>query len=92
MYFPNSKFEVNLCVMQFILTLSRPEMWMFDIATYITQKILNFFKCVEVRMFVKKWNMYEVHIFARPKKCRLETAPFCLNTRLGVNKKFQNSH
>ena len=40
--------------MQVILTLSRPEKWMLDIATYIMQKILNFFICVEVRILCKK--------------------------------------
>ena len=40
--------------MQVILTLSRPEKWMLVTATYIKQKILNFFKCVEVRILCKK--------------------------------------
>ena len=54
-------------------------------------KILNFFKCVEVRILCKIWNMYEAHIFPRPlqKTCRLETTPLCLNSRLGVNKNFK---
>ena len=40
--------------MQVILTLSRPEKWMLEIATYIMEKILNFFICVEVRILCKK--------------------------------------
>ena len=40
--------------MQVILTLSRPEKWMLDFATYIMQKILNFFICVEVRILCIK--------------------------------------
>ena len=61
-------------------TLSRPEKWMLDIATYIMQKILNFFIYVEVRIPCKKWNMYEAHIFPMPlqQKCGLETNPLCL--------------
>jgi len=49
---------------------------------------------VEVRIPVGKWNIYEAHIFPRSllKTCRLETTSLCLNTRLRVNKKFQNSH
>ena len=40
--------------MQDILTLSRPEKWMLNIAPYIMQKILNFFIWVEVRILCKK--------------------------------------
>ena len=40
--------------MQVILTLSRPEKWMLDIATYIMKKILNFLISVEVRILSKK--------------------------------------
>ena len=40
--------------MQVILTLSWPEKWMLDIATYILQKILNYFICVEFRILFKK--------------------------------------
>ena len=39
-------------VMQVILTLSRPEKWMLEIAQYIKKK-LNFFICVEVRILCK---------------------------------------
>ena len=52
--FPNSNFEGNLCVMQVILTLSRPEKWILEIATYIIQKVLNFFICVEFKILCKK--------------------------------------
>ena len=37
MSFPNSNCEGNVCVMQVILTLSRPEKWMLEISTYIMQ-------------------------------------------------------
>ena len=53
--FHNSNFEVNLCVMQVILTLSRPERWMLIIATYITQNNIKFFHmCVEGTILCKK--------------------------------------
>ena len=54
MSFPNSNFEGNLCVMQVILTLSRPEKWMLEIATYIIQNNIIYFICVEVRILCKK--------------------------------------
>jgi hypothetical protein len=55
------------------------------------KKILNSFLCVEFRILVEKWNVYEGHIFPRPllHTCRLETTSLCLNTRLQVKKKFQ---
>ena len=76
--------------MQVMLTLSRPEKRMFDIATYIMQKNIKFFHDWRLEFFVKKWNMYEAHIFPRPLQqiCKLVTNPLCLNTRLRVNKKF----
>ena len=40
--------------LQVILTLSRPEKWMMDIATYIMQKNVKFFICVEVRILCKR--------------------------------------
>ena len=40
--------------MQVILTLTRLEKWMLDIATYIMQKNIKFFLCVEVRILFKK--------------------------------------
>ena len=40
--------------MQVLLTLSRPEKWMLDNATYIMQNILNFLICVVVRILCKK--------------------------------------
>ena len=58
------------------------------------KKILNSFICVEVRILVEKWNVYEGHIFTRLllQTRRLETTSLCLNARLIVNKKFPNSH
>ena len=40
--------------MQGILTLSRPEEWMLDISTYIMQKNIKFFICVEFRILCKE--------------------------------------
>jgi len=53
------------------------------------EKNLNPFECVDVRILVEKWNIYEGHIFPRPllQTCRLETTSLCLNKRLAVNKK-----
>ena len=44
-----------------------------------------------LEFFVKKWNMYEAHIFPKPlqQTCILETTPLCLNTRLRVNQYFK---
>ena len=92
MSFPKSNFEGNISTYvfgKFILTLSRAENWLLYIATYIVRKkILNAFVCVEVRILVEKWNIYEAHIFPRPllHTCRLETTSLCLNTRLRVKK------
>ena len=57
----------------------------------LCEKNIKFFLCVEVRIVVQKWNIYEAHIFPRPliQKCRLVTNSFCLNTRLRVNKNLQ---
>ena len=58
------------------------------------KEILNSFVCVDFRILVEKLNVNEGHIFPRPllQTCRIETTTLCLNTRLRVNKKFQNSH
>jgi hypothetical protein len=47
--------------------------------------------CVDVRILVEKWNIYEGNIFPIPilQTCRLETTSFCLNTRLFLNKNVQ---
>jgi len=60
----------------------------------LCEKKLNPIVCVEFRILVEKWNVYEGHIFPRPllQTCRLETTSLCLNTRVLVNKKFPNSH
>jgi len=52
----------------------------------LCEKILNSFVCVEVRIPLEKWNVYEGHIFQRPllQTCRLETTSLCLNTRSNV--------
>jgi len=57
---------------------------------YYAKKNIKFFHVWRLEFRVKKWNMYEAHIFPRPLQhtCRLETTSLCLNTRLGVNKKF----
>ena len=93
---PNSNFEGNFSTFVFGKSFwhyrdLKSECWA---SRHIMQKNVKFFICVEVRILVKKWNMYEVHIFPWPvqQTCRLETTLLCLNTRLSVNKIFQNSH
>ena len=58
----------------------------------LCKKILNAFVCVEIRIHVEKFNIYEGHICQRPllQTCRLETTSLCLNKRLCVNKHLQN--
>ena len=57
------------------------------------EKILNSSVCVEVRILVEMWNIYEGHIFPRPliQTCRLETTSLCLNNKLDEKNKFQIS-
>ena len=77
-----------------ILTLSRPEKWMLDIATYIMQKILHFFIGVEVRILCKKvkyvWSSHFPEAFTT--NMQLGNDSFVFEYRLRVNKKFQNSN
>ena len=56
----------------------------------LSEKILNPFVFVDVRILVEKWNIYKAHIFPRPlpQTCRLETTSLCLNSRVRVNKNF----
>ena len=44
-----------------------------------------------LEFFVKKWNMYEAHIFPRPlqQTWNLETTASCVNIRLPVKKNFK---
>ena len=97
MSFPNSNFEGKFSTYVFGKSFLhyrnlKSECW--TSRHILCKKIWIFFICVEVRLQCKKWNMYEAHIFPRPlqQTCRLETTKLCLNTRLRVNKKFQNSH
>ena len=96
-FFPNSNFEGNFSTYVFGKSFwhyrdLKSECW--SSRHILCKKILNFSYVWRLEFFVKKLNMYEAHIFSRPLKqtCRLETTTLCLNTRLGVNKKFQNSH
>ena len=54
----------------------------------LCEKFIKFFICVEVRILVKKWNMYEAHNFPQSllQTCRFETTSLCFNTRLRVKK------
>ena len=91
MYFRNSNFEGNFSTYVFgklfwhyrdlniVCWTWRHILW---------EKILNTFVCVELRIIVEKWNVYEGHIFSGPLllTCRLETTSLCLNYRLPVKK------
>ena len=61
---------------------------MLDTRHILRKKILNFLYVWKLEFFLKKCDMYEAHIFPRrlQQKCRLETTPLCLNTRLRVKK------
>ena len=97
MFFPNSNFEGNFSTYVFGKSFWHYRELKSECCTsrhILCKKILNFFICVELEFFVKKWNMYEAHNFPRPlqQTCRLETSLSCLNNRLRVNKQFQISH
>ena len=52
----------------------------------LCKKIINTFVCVEVRILVEKWNIYEAHIFQRPLlQTRHIGNDFFLNNQLRVN-------
>ena len=97
MSFPNSNLEGNFSTYVFGKSFwhyrdPKSECW--TSGHILCKKILNFSYGWRLEFFVKKWNMYESHISPRPlqQTCWLETTPLCLNTRLRLNKKFQNSH
>jgi len=94
MSFPNSNFEGKFRTYVFGNYFGITENWKLIVghrAIYYAKIILNSFVCVEDRILVGKWNVYESHIFPRPllQTCRLETTSLCLNTRLLVNKIFK---
>jgi len=65
MSFPNSNFEGNISTFVFgkyfdIIDHWKLSVWHRDI--YYAKKILNYFVCVEVRIFVENLNVYEGHI------------------------------
>jgi len=91
MSFQNSNFEGNFSTYVFG--------WLFwyylELKIYcltwrriLCEKNINFFLCVEFRIVVGKWNIYEAHIFPRSllKICSLETTSLCIFTRLSVKK------
>ena len=76
------------------LTLSRPEKWMLDIATYIMQKILNFFTGVEVRNPCKKVKyVWSTHFpEAVTTKMRIGNESFVFKYPVTCKQEIQNSH
>ena len=97
MSFPSSNFEGNFSNCVFGKSLWNYRELIIDFWTsrhILGEKVLNFFVCMDVRILLEKWNVYEGHFFPRTllQPCRLETTFLCLNTRLIVNNKFPNSH
>ena len=93
MSFPSRNLKETLVLMCWESHFDIIEKWNLIVGhrdIYYAKKILNTFVCVEVRIFVEKWCVYEGHIFPRPllQTCRLEKTSLCLNTRLFVKKKF----
>ena len=97
MYYPNSNFEENFSTYVFAKSFGhyrelKRECW--TSRHILCKKILNIFICVEVRILCKKSEICMKLTFSpRPlhQTCRLETTLLFLNTRLLLNKKFQNS-
>ena len=90
MCFPNINYERNLCIYVFGKLFwhyreLKSECWT---SRHVLCEKKYFFVYVGIRILVKKWNMYETHIFPSPlqQTCRLETTSLCLNTRLRVKK------
>ena len=96
MSFPNSNFEGNSSTYVFGKSFHIIENWKVKVGhrDIYNAKTIKFFHVWRLQFLVKKWNLYGAHIFPKPlqQKFGLETNSLCLNTRLRVNKKFQNSH
>jgi len=83
--FPNSNFEGNFSTYVFGKSFWHYRELKIDCSTSrhkLCEKILDVFLCVEVRILVEKWNMFEALIFQRTllHTYRLETTSLCLNT------------
>ena len=96
MFFPNSNFEENFSTYVFGNSFwhyrdLKSDCW---ISRHILCEKIKFFLCVEVKLLVEKWNVFDGHIFTKPllQTCRLETTSMCLITRILVNNNFTNSH
>ena len=94
MSFPSSKFEGNFSTYVYDKSFWHYRELKIDCWTsrnILCEKKLNSFVCVEVRILVEKWNVYEGHIFLRTllQTCRWEMTSLSLNTRLFVNKNYQ---
>jgi hypothetical protein len=93
MSFPNSNFEGNFSTYVFGKSFWHYRKLKIDCWTSrhrLCEKILNAFVCLEVRILVEKWNVYDGHIFWRPllKTCILETTSLCLHTGIIVKVNF----
>ena len=95
MYFPNSNFEGNLCDMQVFWHYRDQKIECWISRHILCKKILNFFIWVDVTILCKKvkyvWSSHFPETITN-KHAAWKRLLLCLNIRLRVNKKFQNSH
>jgi len=78
MSFTNGNFEKSFVLMCLVSHFDIIGSWKLIVEyceIYYAKKILNTFECVEFRILVEKWNVYEGHIFpiSLLQTCRLET-------------------
>ena len=91
MFFPDSNFEGIVSTYEYgkLLWHNRElKIVCWSSRHILCEKYIKSFVCVEDRILVVKWIVYECHIFPMPlpQTCRLETTFLCLNSRLLVNK------
>ena len=93
MSFQNSNFEGNFSTYVFGNSLRHYRELEIDCWAWrhiLCEKDINIFICVEFRIVVGTWYIFEAHIFPRSllQTYSLETNSLCLNTRLLVSKIF----
>ena len=90
MSFPNSNFEGNLCYASHFDIIVTWKVYVGHRDIYYA-KYIKFFVCVEVRILCKKvkyvWGSHFPEAITT--NMQLGITPFCLNTRLRVNKTFK---
>jgi len=89
-HFPNSQFEGNISTYVFGKSFWNNRELKSESCTsrhLLCGKIFNYSYCVDVRILVEKWNIYEGYIWtiSLVQTCSWETITFCLCTRLSVH-------